>query len=272
MPKIIKEKLGLIGVGNMGTAIVEGLLKNKIITPSQVWVYDKMTEKAKTFSKGWRVHLASSNEELVKKTNVVVFAIKPQDLAKTSLEIKQVLTKTHQIISILAGVPVAKIEKELGGTVKVVRAMPNLGARVGQGITAVTAEHRAALEIAKVVFSGCGKVVKLDEPFFDLVTALSGSGPAYFFLMMELLSQAGVKRGLDKKTADLLAVQTALGAGLLAERSSVTPEELRKMVTSKGGTTEAALQCLKKGNLSTLMDSAVQAALERGQALGRATH
>ena len=265
----IKEKIGLIGVGNMGTAIVEGLLKGPDRIPSgNVTVFDKIIEKAVAFSGKWKIIKAASNQELVEKSDVVILAVKPQDLSATAAEIQSAWKNSHVLISILAGMPVSKVRSAAGAAPKIIRAMPNLGAKVDQSITAITGDH-GALAIAEQIFSRCGKVVRLEEKHFDLVTALSGSGPAYFFLLMEMLAAEGAKRGLTKEQANLLAVQTAVGAGLLAQNVAESPAELRAMVTSKGGTTEAALKVMEEGNIRKIFSEAIAAAMKRAGELSK---
>ncbi len=263
----ITRKIGLIGVGNMGAAILEGLLSKGLAEPSRVWVFDKITEKARDFSKQWNVRAADSNAELARSTEALILAVKPQDFPNTALEIKDVLASGQGVISILAGTPIEKIAEALGPKPAVVRAMPNLGAKVGQSVTALAGKNPEMLELAKDIFSGCGEALILDEKHFDLVTALSGSGPAYFFLLMEMMAAEGVSGGLSPEEARLLAVQTALGAGLLAQASSETPEALRKRVTSKGGTTEAALGVMEAAKIRGIFHEAIQAARNRGREL-----
>lgn len=263
----ISETIGLIGVGNMGTAILEGLFAKKIAAPSQVVVYDKIKEKVQEFSNQYGVLAASSNADLASRVEVLLLAIKPQDLAATSLEIKPALKASKILISILAGTPVRKIQEHLGTNLDIIRAMPNLGAKVGESLTALTGSGRA-LSIAEAVFSGCGKTIQLDEKYFDLITALSGSGPAYFFYLMELMAKEGCERGLSESQAKLVAVQTALGSALLAAQSLEDPAVLRQRVTSKGGTTEAALKELVKALPQSFHD-AIQAAYDRGRELGQ---
>lgn len=267
---MISQKLGVIGVGNMGGSILEGLFAKKLISPRQVFVYDKIVEKAKDFAKQYSVQASDSNEGLVRQTEVVLLAVKPQDLADTASQFRNVLTPEHLLISILAGTPLAKIRQALlGSDPNIVRAMPNLGAKVGEAITAVTGSRAADVQLAEQIFSGCGKTVVLEEKYFDLVTAVSGSGPAYFFFLMELLMKEAVARGLTEAQARLLAVQTALGAGKLAAAAAESPEELRKRVTSKGGTTEAALKVLFNEKADESFRKAVRAAVERGRELSR---
>ncbi len=264
----IQETLGLIGVGNMGTAIVEGLFKKQLIQPSQVVVFDKLTDKAKEFSAKWKTQLASSNEDLTRKSTAVLIAVKPQDLPSTASEMKPGVTRQHVLISILAGTRLEKF-RALFPEAELVRAMPNLGATVGASVTALTASSERAFSFAEKIFSGCGKITRLEEKHFDLVTAVSGSGPAYFFLLMELLEKAAKAQGLTEEQARLLAVQTAAGAGLLASASDVSPEELRKRVTSKGGTTEAALKVFEQFKMADIVSQAVEAATKRGQELAK---
>lgn len=265
----IKEAVGLIGVGNMGTAIVEGLLKKERVHPAQVTVYDKLTGKAQEFSKQWGTHTAKSNEELARLSSIIVLAVKPQDLLETAAEMKPALGPKHILISILAGVPLAKFREVFGPGPELVRAMPNLGAKVGESMTAITADSDRAFSFAEQIFLGCGKIARLEEKHFDLVTAVSGSGPAYFFLLMELMAQAAQEQGLTAEQARLFAVQTALGAGLLAAASDAAPDELRRRVTSKGGTTEAALKIFEQKKLGETVKEAVLAAVNRGKELAQ---
>lgn len=266
---LLKEKIGLIGVGNMGTAILEGLLRKKMILPSQVWVYDKIQEKAEDFSRRWKVNKAVSNEALAGGVDLVLLAVKPQDLKVTADEIRNPSGRFPVVLSILAGTPIAKIRSCVGPTAKVVRAMPNLGAKAGQSVTVITGSEAEPLALANQIFSACGKVIELEEKYFDLVTAISGSGPAYFFYIMELLTQEGIRGGLPAEKAKLLAVQTALGAALLASGAEELPEELRKQVTSKGGTTEAALKIFEAKNLPDIFHEAIEAARKRGKELSQ---
>ncbi len=263
----ISETIGLIGVGNMGTAILEGLFVRKIASPGQVFIYDKIKEKTAEFLAQYPVHAASSNQELASKTQILLLAIKPQDLASTAVEMKPALQSSKILISILAGTPIQKIQEHLGSNLDIIRAMPNLGAKAGESLTALTGSQKA-LAVAEVLFSGCGKTVLLEEKYFDLITALSGSGPAYFFYLMELMAKEGRERGLAAEQAKLVAVQTALGAALLAVQSMEDPAVLRERVTSKGGTTEAALKELMKTLPGTFHD-AIQAAYERGRELAK---
>lgn len=263
------KKIGLIGVGNMGASILKGVLKRKIATPSSVWVYDKIKSKAGHFARSYRVRWAASARELLQKTDVVIVAVKPQDFPVFAAENSSYVHPGHQVISILAGMTTEKIGKMLRRNKNVVRAMPNLGAKAGQSMTAICGKSKKALSLASALFSGCGEVVILPEKRMDLVTAVSGSGPAYFFHLMELLADFGVRQGLSPKTAQTLAVQTALGAALVAKHSKASCGELRQMVTSKKGTTDAALKALRRGKFKKTFCRALAAAVARSRELRR---
>ncbi|MBI3317494.1 MAG: pyrroline-5-carboxylate reductase [Candidatus Omnitrophica bacterium] len=273
---MLNKTFGIIGVGNMGMAILEGVIGNNIISNPQVWVYDKISEKVKAAVQSYKVNEAKSLEELAQNSEIILLAVKPQDLPQTAKELELKVPGAFSpkgtrclLISILAGTPLEKIRASVGPGPQIVRAMPNLGAKVGEAITALTSDNSAAIEVAEAIFQGCGKTICLEEKFFDLVTAVSGSGPAYFFLLMELLAQSAAEGGIPEREARLLAVQTAVGAGLLAQQSQESPKELRKKVTSKGGTTEAALKIMYEKKLPEIIKEAVQAALTRGKELSQ---
>ncbi len=262
-----RQKIGLIGVGTMGSAILEGVLARRLATPAHIWVYDKIAVRAGAFGRRHRVRVASSIAELLKNTDVVLLAMKPQDFSLFATKHKASFKAGQGVISILAGITTEKIAKALGKSIVIVRAMPNLGAKVGQSMTVLCGKNKKGLSFAKKLFVGCGKVVTLPEKMLDLVTALSGSGPAYFFYLIELLEAFGVKRGLSSKVAGILAIQTGLGAALLAKHSRASCAELRKRVTSKKGTTEAALQILSRGQFGKIFHQALAAAMNRSREL-----
>lgn len=265
----LKKRIGIIGCGNMGGAIVAGLVRRKIVAPSQVAVFDKIEAKAKEIWRQWKVQLGRGNGDVVKRSDIVLLAVKPQDLFEAASEFRETFTSRHLLITILAGTPIAKVRRAVGSKPEIVRAMPNLGAQVGEAITALAGGKKSSLALAEAIFSGCGRTVQLPEKFFDVVTAISGSGPAYFFLLMELLSKEAQANGLSEKVAQELAVQTALGAALLARDSECAAAELRAKVTSKGGTTEAALKVFEEEGLASIVSKGLQAALRRGQELSR---
>ena len=264
-----KGTIGLIGAGHMGTAIVEGLVARRISRPGDLWIYDKMTAKSRAFARQIRARAAGSLEELARNSHTILLAVKPQDLLEAGAVLRPHLQAGQVVISILAGTPLVKLKRALGSKAHTVRAMPNLGAKAGESITALAGSSKPALRWAETIFTGCGKTVLLAEKHFDLVTALSGSGPAYFFWLMEMMAEFGERNGLSKEAARLLAGQTALGAGKLAAGSDIEPGEWRRRVTSKRGTTEAALKVLAKRKAAAIFSQAFRAALLRGRALGK---
>lgn len=263
----MKATIGLIGVGNMGASILEGVLARRLAIPSRVWVYDKAQNKAKAFARLHGVHLASSAAELLKNTDILFLAMKPQDFTQFAAESRAFFRPGQNVISILAGMTTEKIAKMLGGNVVIVRAMPNLGAKVGHSMTVICGKNKTGLSFAGMLFLGCGEVVTLPEKMLDLVTAISGSGPAYFFHLMELMTDFGMKQGLPFKIAEALAVQTGIGAALVAKNSGASCAELREMVTSKKGTTDAALRALKQKNFGKIFQQALMAAMKRSREL-----
>jgi pyrroline-5-carboxylate reductase len=250
----------------MGTSIIEGACRKGILKGTAIAIYDKFPAKARSFAKAIRGKAAHSLEALIRGSDILLLAIKPQDFPDFAVEAKKFLEKKQGVISILAGFTVEKIRQGLG-PVSVVRAMPNLGAKVGGAMTAITGQDKMLLGAAAEIFEGCGEVVTLPENAFDDVTAMSGSGPAYFFYLMELLTDFGVKRGIPAKVAARLAIQTGLGAALLAKNSADSCAELRQKVTSKKGTTEAALKMLMKKRFGKIFQSALAAAARRSRQL-----
>lgn len=264
-------KIGFIGAGNMGGAILEGLLNRRLVAPENVFVYDKFDDKAAIFAQEWGVRKAVSAGELAAESNVILLAVKPQDLDSAAGEIRASLNNDKILISILAGSSLERLAAAVQTPVTLVRAMPNLGARVAQSLTALTSSCREALDTAEAVFSGCGRTLRLDEKYFDLFTALCGSGPAYFFQLMEAIEAKAVEAGLDHSTAGLIASQTALGAALTAQSSDLSAGRLREMVTSKGGTTAAALDVMSRAGILKIYSDAFEAAANRSRELREST-
>lgn len=254
--------IGIIGAGNMGKAIAARM-------DEKVMMSDTVRSKLRVRGKG-RISAARDNIDLVKRSKVIILAVKPQNITAVLKEIKPYISG-QLIISIAAGIKTIFIEKALG-RVRVVRVMPNMPALVGKGISAVTAgrsAHRKDIVIARGIFSKLGDVVEVRESLIDAVTALSGSGPAYYFLFTDLLIEAGIKAGLKKGIARKLAMATFIGAAESARTSHISMRDFVKRVASKGGTTEAALNVFKKKKLGYIVEQAVKAARKRSQGLNR---
>lgn len=262
-----QHTIGFIGGGNMAHALIGGLVADGF--PSRnIYVTDLEPDKLATLEQQFQVHTSDNNNDTVAHCDVVVLAVKPQVLASVARGIAlAVRARQTLVISIAAGVRVADLQRWLGEDAAIVRCMPNTPAQVKTAATALYANNRASKtqrETAESVLRAVGLAVWVaNENLLDAVTALSGSGPAYFFLFMEAMESAGRELGLDADTARLLTQQTALGAAKIAIESSVPPEGLRQRVTSPGGTTEQAIQAFEQGGLQELVRDAMLAAQRR---------
>jgi pyrroline-5-carboxylate reductase len=267
---VTDKKLGFIGAGNMGEALVKGLIASKAAKPSQILVSARRPERVQELVRLYGVR-GASNAEVARESDVLVLAVKPQILDQVLRGIAPELQRDRLVISVAAGVPIAAIERRLHPPLRIVRAMPNTPATVGAGATAIAlGEHatEADLAAAKTIFDSVGLTVVLDENQLDAVTGLSGSGPAYMFLIIEALADAGVKVGLARRSAMQLAAQTMLGSAKLLIESGQHPGLLKDGVTSPGGTAIAGLHTLEAGGLRNVLMNAVEAATRRSKELG----
>jgi len=265
-----KPELGLIGAGQMAEAILRGAIQAKVLIPESVLASDRLEERRGRFaSLGARV--TADNLEVVRECGAILVAVKPQDLDALLRQVGPSLSGGHLVISICAGCATSLFEAAAAGPVRVVRAMPNLPARVRLGATALCPGRHATqadLGFARRLFDAVGATVIVEEGTMDAVTALSGSGPAYFFLLVELMIEAGRQEGLPEDVALRLAIQTARGAAEMMAAGEASPAELRRRVTSKGGTTEAALRHLEASSVPQAIVKAVRAAAARSRELG----
>jgi pyrroline-5-carboxylate reductase len=267
---VTDKKLGFIGAGNMGEALVKGLIASKAAKPSQILVSARRPERVQELVRLYGVR-GASNAEVARESDVLVLAVKPQILDQVLRGIAPELQRDRLVISVAAGVPIAAIERRLHPPLRIVRAMPNTPATVGAGATAIAlGEHatEADLAAAKTIFDSVGLTVVLDENQLDAVTGLSGSGPAYMFLIIEALADAGVKVGLARRSAMQLAAQTMLGSAKLLIESGQHPGLLKDGVTSPGGTAIAGLHTLEAGGLRNVLMNAVEVATRRSKELG----
>ena len=255
----------------MGEAILAALLEKGLVKSSDICVSDVSTERRTYLKEKYQVAVTASNLDAINDSDVVVLAVKPQNISDIYDELKGSLKSEQVILSILAGVKVTAISQKLGHR-RIVRVVPNTPAQVGLGMSGwtatsdVTEEQR---EWTRGILGAMGREIYFDdEKYLDMVTAISGSGPAYFFLFAECLTQAAVDIGLSHAEADELVAQTMLGAANLLDESGETPTELRRKVTSKGGTTERALNVFEEGKLADLVREAVRAAHQRAKELG----
>ena len=270
------KKIGFIGGGNMAEAMIKGLLSASFIEAKNVFVSEPSEAKRDTLHAEYKIKVSADNRELVKKCDIIILAVKPQIVQKVLRDIASLVGRDKLVISIAAGVPIAIMDDVLrGGKNKkfsIVRTMPNTPALVQEGVTAIASgEHvrKIDVKIAHRIFEAVGRTVDVEEDQLDAVTGLSGSGPAYIFMLIEALSDAGVKMGLSREVANTLTIQTVLGSAKLARESGKHPGELKDMVTSPAGTTISGLHALEEGSFHTTLMNAVEDATLRSRELGQ---
>lgn len=266
--------IGMIGTGNMGEALINGLISSGTTTGDKLICADIRETKLAEIADKYGVKTTMDNLEVVKTSDIIIYAVKPQIMAQILLETSPHLDLSKLIISIAAGVPMAAIESCLGKNLRLIRVMPNVAVSVKEGASAIAAGANAGkddIALAKEIFNSVGKCIYLKEnDLMDAVTGLSGSGPAYIFLIVDALADAGVKMGLSRQDARCLSTQTVLGAARMLMETNEHPGELKDMVTSPGGTAIAGLHTLEKGGLRTTLINAVEAATLRSRELGEA--
>ncbi len=269
----LEKRLGFIGGGQMAEAMIKGLLASKTVQPEQILVSEPLPERRDYLAKTYKVTALESNPALVKEVEIVVLAVKPQVLAGVLEEISPVVNPSHHlIISIAAGIPLLFLERRLPEGTRVIRVMPNTPALVLSGISAYTPGQRATAEdlaLAREILSALGECLELPEVYFDAVTGLSGSGPAFVALFIEALVDGGVKVGLPRPVAERLAVETVLGTAKLMKETKRDPYQLKAMVTSPGGTTIAGVKAMAEGAFSATVMEAVEAATKRSEELSK---
>jgi pyrroline-5-carboxylate reductase len=269
---VIDRKVAFLGAGNMAGALIQGLVRAG--TPAErIWATVRRDERSKELAAAHPgLHLGSDNLAAAREAEVIVLSVKPQGMDKLVTQIAPGVDAGKLVISVAAGVPIAAIAKRLGGPGRrIIRAMPNTPALVGLGATALAAGDHATeadLQLATQIFQAVGITTVLDENLLDAVTGLSGSGPAYVFLVIEALSDAGVKVGLSRHVALKLAAQTVLGSAKMLLETGAHPGTLKDQVTSPGGTAIAGLHTLEAGGLRTTLIDAVEAATRRSKELG----
>jgi len=264
--------IGFIGSGNMAEAMINGVLKANVYRPGKVYTSDIRPERLSYLREHYGVRTADSNAELASKVDNLVLSVKPQNMPETLNSIKDSIRPNMLIISIAAGIRTANISSVLGD-VAIVRVMPNMPAWVDEGASVLFANEKAQtkIEVARLIFLSVGEAIVVeDESLFDAVTAVSGSGPAYFFLLMEKMIQSATELGLDEDLARKLVIQTGKGATMLAEKvaeSGETPDQLTRKVATPNGTTEAAFKVFAERNFGEMVLLAMQRAAERSREL-----
>jgi pyrroline-5-carboxylate reductase len=267
-----KLSIGFLGAGKMATALASGFIRANLVTAKEVIASDVSEEACAAFTKETGAKTTAFNPDVAKFANVLILAVKPNQVSEALAEIRDTVNEKHLVMSIAAGVTIAKLEASLGDDVRVIRVMPNTPALVGMSATAFALGKSAGsadAEIATKLFSSVGVAFQVKENLLDAVTGLSGSGPAYVYLFIEALSDGGVAAGLPRDIATKLAAQTVLGAAKMVLETGQHPGALKDMVTSPGGTTIEGLHELEKGKLRGTIMSAVRAAADKSKKLGQ---
>jgi pyrroline-5-carboxylate reductase len=280
----LDKNIGFIGSGNMGEAMINGLVKSSLCKPAQIWASDMRDARLSQLEKTYGIHTTTENKTVFEKSDIVVLAIKPQHMDEVLNEIAQTLPRSIKgvklIISIAAGITISKIEEQLyppldqnaKGLLPIVRVMPNTPALVLAGMAGMCGNAYAKesdLQDARAILKAIGEVIEFDEKDMDAVTALSGSGPAYIFYFIEAFSEVGSRLGLRPSHALRLTLETFKGAVKLLEETEEAAASLRKKVTSKGGTTEAALKVMEQHQVKKTIMKAVETAAQRSKELSK---
>ncbi len=255
----------------MGEALIKGLLQGETVRPEQVIATDVRADRLEAIQKAYRVETLPDNREAAAKAQILLLAVKPQVMEDVLSGLRGAVAEDHLLLSIAAGIRTAFIEAAFPQPTRVVRVMPNTPALILAGASAIGPGRYATqedLDITRQIFQAVGRIVHVEEKMMDAVTGLSGSGPAYIFIVIEALSDAGVRMGLSRDVAMLLAAQTVLGAARMVLETGEHPAKLKDAVTSPGGTTIAGLQALEQGGLRGILMAAVEAATRRSQQLG----
>jgi pyrroline-5-carboxylate reductase len=266
-----RKRIGFIGTGNMAEALIAGLLKAKFTAPKQIMAFDVDGERLRFIQKKFGIKRASDNSHLASQCDPLLLCVKPQSMKEVIEETADALDPSKLLISIAAGVPLYTIETYARKQLRLIRVMPNINVLVQEGASAIAPGNLATeedLNLAKTIFDCVGRSMIIYEPLMDAVTGLSGSGPAYVFLIIEALTDAGVHLGMTRAQAFTLVTQTVMGSVKLLSNTGEHPALLREKVTSPGGTTAAGLYKLEEGGLRKILIDAVVAATQRSKELG----
>ncbi|MEE9403090.1 MAG: pyrroline-5-carboxylate reductase [Desulfobacteria bacterium] len=282
--KRLNKKIGFIGAGNMGEAMINGLIKSGLCEPAEIWASDVREARLRQLKDTYKINITQENTEILDEADIVILAVKPQDMDGVLQGIASTFPHTIKgvklLISIAAGFPIKRIEGPLytsldensKGLLPIVRVMPNTPALVLAGMAGMSGNQYAResdLSQARAILEAIGKVIEVKEEDLDAITALSGSGPAYIFYVIESLVEAGTGLGLRPSHALSLTLETIKGSVRLLEETDEAAASLRKKVTSKGGTTEAALNVLERHKVKTHLIDAIRAAARRSEELSK---
>jgi pyrroline-5-carboxylate reductase len=267
----LSKKVVIIGAGHMGEALIAGLLAAKSAAPDEIHATDIVAGVLDRLKARYGVRVGMDNRAAAAWSDIAILAVEPQVLDHVLHDLRLVLTGAKLILSVAAGYPIHRIVAHLSPGVRVIRCMPNMPSEVQAGMSVIALGGNVSSEderLARTIFGSVGKVVLVEERLMDAVTGLSGSGPAYIFLIIEALADGGVKMGLPREAALALAAQTVLGAARMVLETGEHPGRLKDKVASPGGTTIAGLHALEQGRLRAALMDAVEAATKRSQELG----
>jgi len=268
---MLKKKIGIIGTGRMGEALIKGILSERVVLAENICAYDKNPERLSSVSKTG-IREASNIKQIIEKTDIIIIAVKPQDVDIVIKEIKNRIKSSHLLISIVAGITTSYLIEKLGKEVPLIRVMPNITVMVGEGISCISPAGKVNSEYIKItrkIFGAVGQVIEVPEEMQDAITGLSGSGPAYVYTFIRGIALGGIKAGLNEEIAYKLAIQTTLGAAKMAKELPSSLDELCRAVVSPGGTTAEGLKVLEKGKVESYLIEAVVKATQRSRELKR---
>ena len=269
----LKDKaLGFIGAGNMAEAIIRGIIKNQVVLPDRILASDISDKRRAHMSKTFGIETLAENRSLIEQSNVLILAVKPQVIHEVLNDISAHMGPDKLLISIVAGVPIQTFVAALPQCPRVVRTIPNTPVTVMAGAIAIASDSPARpedFETVETLFHPIGRTVRIEEKLIDAATGLSGSGPAYVFIILEALADGGVKMGLPRDVAETLAAQTLMGSAKMFLETRMNPGQLKCMVTSPGGTTIAGIHELEKGSVRASLMNAVESATKRSIELGK---
>lgn len=268
----MNKKIGFIGAGNMGSAIISGLIQSKLVAASNIYAIDSGPDKTKQLAAKYAINPADSIAELTAISDILVLAVKPKQIAKVLAEAAPHLKQGVVIISVAAGVTIDQLETAVGSKQKLVRIMPNLPAQVGEGISSITPNELVTeqdLQAVKEIFSSLGKAEVVSEELIHAVVGVAGSSPAYVFMFIEALADAAVQGGMSREQANTFAAQAVLGSAKMVLETGINPGQLKDMICSPGGTTiEAVCELERKGFRTAVIDGA-QAAMAKSAAMSK---
>ena len=265
-------RIAFIGGGNMAESLLAGLLRKGVTSAERLTVSDPHSQRREWLARRFGIAVHADNRAAAQGADLIVLCVEPQVLDSVLADLSSILTSNLLLISVAAGYPLSRLQKQLKTATRLVRAMPNTPSTIGEGVTALSLVPGLSSQDqdrARCLFESVGKVVVVEERLMDAVTGLSGSGPAYVFAMIEALADGGVLMGLSRATAQVLAAQTLAGAARMVLEQGTHPAVLKDRVASPGGTTIAGLSRLEQGRLRATLMSAVTAAAQRSQELGK---